>query len=93
MKPCTSINVLFDPTFRIPVEEQIQRVYDAGFRHMDMNFWDWAVFEQSPFRQDDCTGKPNSLVADFDLIADSAAEALKNRQIQPILRQIMTENP
>ena len=53
MKPCTSINVLFDPTFRIPVEEQIQRVYDAGFRHMDMNFWDWAVFEQSPFRQDD----------------------------------------
>lgn len=45
-----------------------------------------------PFRQDDCVEKPNSLVADFALTADSAVEALENRQIQPVLRQISTEN-
>ena len=39
-----------------------------------------------PFRQDDWKNKPNSLVADFSLMADSAAEALQNRQIQPLLR-------
>lgn len=53
MKPCTSINVHFDPSFSVPVEEQIQRVYDAGFRHMDMNFWDWSHDPASPFRKDD----------------------------------------
>lgn len=39
-----------------------------------------------PFRQDDCVEKPNSLVADFTLLADSAVEALQNQQIQPVLR-------
>lgn len=39
-----------------------------------------------PFGQDDCLEKPNSLVAKFDLIPDSAAEALAGHQIQPILR-------
>lgn len=42
-----------------------------------------------PFRQDDWKNKPNSLVADFDLIADSTAEALENRQIQPLLRPFL----
>lgn len=39
-----------------------------------------------PFRQDDCSGKPNSLVADMPLIAVSASYCLKNEQIQPLLR-------
>ncbi len=39
-----------------------------------------------PFQQDDWRGKPNSLVADFALLADSAVEALAERQIQPLLR-------
>ena len=39
-----------------------------------------------PFRQDDYRNKPNSLVADFDLLADSVAAALEKRQIQPVLR-------
>ena len=52
MKVCTSINVFYDWDFIVPVEDQIQRVYDAGFRHMDMNFWDWALDPASPFRQD-----------------------------------------
>lgn len=52
MKVSTSINVFFDDTFSVPVETQIQRVYDAGFRHMDMNFWDWCHDPASPFRQD-----------------------------------------
>ena len=52
MKVCTSINVFYDDTFTVPVEDQIQRVYDAGFRHMDMNFWDWALDPASPFRRD-----------------------------------------
>jgi sugar phosphate isomerase/epimerase len=52
MKVCTSINVFYDWDFIVPVEDQIQRVYDAGFRHMDMNFWDWALDPASPFRRD-----------------------------------------
>lgn len=42
-----------------------------------------------PFRQDDWKEKPNSLVADFDLIPDSVTEALENRQIQPVLRPFL----
>lgn len=38
-----------------------------------------------PFRQDDPEQKPNSAVAVFDKIPESAALALENRQIQPIL--------
>lgn len=43
----------------------------------------------TPFRQDDYKEKPNSLVADFDLLVDSTAEALENRQIQPLLRPFL----
>lgn len=39
-----------------------------------------------PFRQDDCTGKPNSLVADMALVPVSASFALRGEQIQPVLR-------
>lgn len=38
-----------------------------------------------PFRQDDPKNKPNSMVANFEKIPESAAFALENRQIQPIL--------
>ena len=38
-----------------------------------------------PFRQDDPTGKPTSLVADYSLVADAAALALEGRQLQPML--------
>lgn len=38
-----------------------------------------------PFRQDDPQNKPNSAVAIFDRIPESAAFALENRQIQPVL--------
>ncbi|MDD5900109.1 MAG: dipicolinate synthase subunit B [Lachnospiraceae bacterium] len=39
-----------------------------------------------PFRQDDCSGKPNSLVADMALIPASASHAATGEQIQPLLR-------
>ena len=40
-----------------------------------------------PFGQDDCEGKPQSLVADMSLILPSIEAALdKGRQIQPILK-------
>ena len=39
-----------------------------------------------PFRQDDCSGKPNSLVADMALIPASASKAANGEQIQPLLR-------
>ena len=42
-----------------------------------------------PFRQDDYREKPNSLVADFDLIPETVAEAVRNRQIQPVLRAFL----
>ena len=38
-----------------------------------------------PFRQDDAQNKPNSIVADFAKIPESAVSALKNEQIQPVL--------
>ena len=38
-----------------------------------------------PFRQDDPQGKPTSLVADFSLVPDTIAAALKGRQLQPLL--------
>jgi dipicolinate synthase subunit B len=39
-----------------------------------------------PFAQDDPMGKPNSLVARFDLLPDTVIRALEGRQIQPLLR-------
>ena len=38
-----------------------------------------------PFRQDDPVGKPTSLVADFNLVAQTVAAALEGRQVQPLL--------
>ncbi len=38
-----------------------------------------------PFRQDDPVGKPTSLVSDFTQVPDTLAEALRGRQLQPVL--------
>ncbi len=38
-----------------------------------------------PFGQDDPVHKPNSLVANMELIPDTVAAAMKNEQIQPVL--------
>ncbi len=38
-----------------------------------------------PFGQDDPTGKPTSLVADFSKLPQAMAAALEGRQLQPIL--------
>ncbi len=38
-----------------------------------------------PFGQDNPVGKPNSLMAKWDLILDTVLEALKGRQYQPVL--------
>ena len=38
-----------------------------------------------PFGQDDCRGKPASLVADFSLVPDAILAAVKGDQIQPLL--------
>lgn len=38
-----------------------------------------------PFRQDDPLGKSTSLVADFDLVADTIDAALRGEQLQPLL--------
>ena len=53
MKACTSINVFFDSEFQASVQEQMRRTADGGFRHVDMNFWDWSHSEKSPFKQPD----------------------------------------
>lgn len=53
MKPCASINAFFDSTFMTSVATQMQRVSDAGFTHLDMNFWDWSHDAASPFKKDD----------------------------------------
>ena len=38
-----------------------------------------------PFRQDDPTGKPTSLVADFTRIPETVEAAMAGRQLQPVL--------
>ena len=38
-----------------------------------------------PFGQDDPEGKPTSLAADFDRVADAVAAAREGRQLQPVL--------
>ena len=38
-----------------------------------------------PFGQDDCKGKPASLVADFSLVPDAVAAAVRGEQLQPVL--------
>lgn len=38
-----------------------------------------------PFGQDDAFGKPCSLIADFELIADTVEAALTGKQFQPLL--------
>ena len=38
-----------------------------------------------PFRQDDPTGKPTSLVADFTRIPETVEAAMEGRQVQPVL--------
>ena len=42
-----------------------------------------------PFRQDDYKEKPNSLVADFELLPETIAKAEEKRQIQPVLRSFL----
>lgn len=38
-----------------------------------------------PFGQDDCRGKPASLVADFSRVPETAAAAARGEQLQPLL--------
>ena len=52
MRPCESLNVFFDSEFNVDVTAQLYRVVDAGFRHLDMNFWDWSHDPRSPFKQE-----------------------------------------
>ena len=40
-----------------------------------------------PFGQDDYVKKPNSLVAHFDLVIPTIEDALKGKQIQPLLKE------
>ena len=41
-----------------------------------------------PYRQDNCIKKENSLVADFDLVVESAEYALQGKQLQPTIKVI-----
>jgi dipicolinate synthase subunit B len=38
-----------------------------------------------PFGQDDCKGKPTSLVSNFDLIPQTLEAALNKTQLQPLM--------
>ena len=40
----------------------------------------------TPLVQDDPTAKPHSLVADFSLVPEALAEAMKGRQVRPLFR-------
>ena len=45
-----------------------------------------TVFNHILQHQDDCVNKPNSLVADFNLLPEALEEALNRRQIQPLFK-------
>jgi len=38
-----------------------------------------------PFGQDDCAGKPTSLVSDFTLVPAAVEAACRGEQVQPVL--------
>ena len=39
-----------------------------------------------PFGQDNYVDKPNSLIAHYDMLIPTIEEALKNKQIQPVIK-------
>src|SRR5690625_4377919 len=45
-----------------------------------------------PYGQDDPYGKPNSLISHMDYLVDTVKEALKYKQIQPIIIPYLNEN-
>ena len=56
-----------------------------NFRNLGMHFNMKNIYFV-PFGQDDCVKKHNSLVAHVSLIPDTIEEALKGRQIQPVIK-------
>lgn len=40
-----------------------------------------------PFGQDNYINKPNSLISHYDMLIPTIEEALKNKQIQPVLKE------
>lgn len=49
----TSIHLVRDEAYRIPIEEIVGRTVGAGFRYLDFNFLDLQNSLSSPFVQDD----------------------------------------
>lgn len=52
MNVSASLNAFYDPAYKVPAAEQLVRLYDGGFRYLDMNFWDWSRGDASPFLAD-----------------------------------------
>lgn len=46
MRPCNSLNIFFDPG-HISIAQCVTLMAEAGYRHLDFNFWDW-VYRGSP---------------------------------------------
>ena len=46
MRPCNSLNIFFDPE-HISIAQCVTLMAEAGYRHLDFNFWDW-VYRDSP---------------------------------------------
>lgn len=45
----TSIHLFFDHSGQVPLNDQIKRHIDAGFRYLDFNFLDWQNLKNAPF--------------------------------------------
>lgn len=99
MHPSTSINLFFDPSFRISAEEQILRCRKGGYTHLDMNFWDWSHSDDSPFTSADWKNWVNRIAgftADKGIVFTQAHAEVYNffrcgiscRQETQILRSI-----
>lgn len=82
MQISTSINVCFGQG---PVRQQMKRVYDAGFRAMDINFNDWVDMEEDgrffPFSEEqwnDWIQEIKSFVNDYGITLTQAHGPLFN---------------
>ncbi|NLE12966.1 MAG: sugar phosphate isomerase/epimerase [Clostridiales bacterium] len=45
----TSVHFRFDTDYKVPLNDQISRIIDGGFKYLDFNFLDWNADRRSPF--------------------------------------------
>ena len=66
-------------------DELINKIYDGSADKLFAALLGRKNVFFVPFGQDDCRGKPASLVADFSQVPETVEAALRGEQLQPLL--------